>query len=39
MNPRLLKTILTWAAPFIIGFIVKKFESRQAKKQQEAARS
>lgn len=33
MNPALLRKILTWAAPFIIGFIVKKFEKRQAEKQ------
>lgn len=35
MNPRLIRTVLTWAAPFIIGFIVKKFEERQARKQQQ----
>ena len=34
MNPRLLKAVLSWAAPFIIGFIVKKFEERQRKKQE-----
>ena len=26
-----------WAAPFIVGFIVKKYEERQNKKQQEKA--
>lgn len=35
MNPKLIRTVLTWAAPFIIGFVVKKFEERQARKQQE----
>ncbi len=37
MNPRLIKTILTYAAPFIIGFVVKKYEERQARKSQEKA--
>ncbi|SEQ96449.1 hypothetical protein [Epilithonimonas lactis] len=37
MNPRLIRTVLTWAAPFIIGYVVKKFEERQAKKSQEKA--
>jgi len=37
MNPRLLRTVLTWAAPFIIGYVVKKFEERQARKKQEKA--
>lgn len=35
MNSKLLRRILTWAAPFIIGYVVKKFEGRQAKKQQQ----
>lgn len=35
MNPTLIRRILTWAAPFIIGYVVKKYESRQAKKQQQ----
>ena len=35
MNPKLLRTVLTWAAPFVIGYIVKKFEERQTKKQQQ----
>lgn len=35
MNPRLLRTVLTWAAPFVIGFIVKKIEEKQARKQSE----
>lgn len=34
MNPRLLKTLLTWVAPLLIGFIVKKFEEKQKKKQE-----
>ena len=37
MNPRLIKTVLTYAAPFIIGYVVKKFEERQAKKSQQQA--
>ncbi|RRQ45183.1 hypothetical protein [Chryseobacterium sp. SC28] len=35
MNPRLIKTILTYAAPFIIGYVVKKLEERQARKSTE----
>ena len=35
MNPRIIRTILTWAAPFIISYVVKKIEERSAKKQQE----
>lgn len=35
MNPALLRRLLMWAAPFVVGYIVKKFEQRQAKKQQE----
>jgi len=35
MNPRILRTVLTWAAPFIIGYVVKKFEERQARKKQQ----
>ncbi len=35
MNPRLIRTLLTWAAPFIIGYVVKKFEERQARKSRE----
>ena len=34
MNPKLVLTILKWAAPFIIRYVVKKFEERKAKKQQ-----
>ena len=37
MNPRLIRTVLTYAAPFIIGYVVKKIEERQAKKEQEKA--
>ncbi len=33
MNPQLLRKILTWAAPFVIAFVVKKFEKKQADKQ------
>lgn len=35
MNPALLRRILMWVAPFAIGFIVKKYEERQTRKQQE----
>lgn len=35
MNPRLIRTVLTWATPFIIGYVVKKIEERQARKSQE----
>ncbi len=37
MNPKLLRTVLTWVAPFVIGFVVKKFEERQTRKQQSKA--
>jgi len=37
MRARLLRKALLWAAPFIIGFIVKKIEERQTKKQEEKA--
>lgn len=33
MNPVLLRRVLTWAAPFIIGYVVKKYEDRQTKKK------
>lgn len=32
MNSRILRTVLTWAAPFLIGLVVKKFEQRQTKR-------
>lgn len=34
MNPTLLRKILVWAAPLAIGYVMKKFEARHAKKQQ-----
>jgi len=37
MNPRLIRTVLTYAAPFVIGYVVKKFEERQARKAHEKA--
>lgn len=37
MRARLLRKALLWAAPLIIGFIVKKIEERQMKKQEEKA--
>jgi len=33
MNPKLLRNILTWVAPLVIGFIVKKYEQRQERKR------
>lgn len=35
MNPVLLRRILMWAAPFVVGYIVKKYEEKQTRKQQE----
>ena len=35
MNPALLRRILMWVAPIAIGYFMKKYEERQAKKQQE----
>lgn len=32
MKSRLLRMALTWAAPIVIGYIVKKFEERSNKK-------
>lgn len=37
MNPVLLRRILMWVAPIAIGYVVKKYEEKQAKKQQEKA--
>ena len=37
MNPALLRRLLMWVAPLAIGYIVKKYEQKQAKKQQEKA--
>ena len=37
MNPALLRRILMWVAPFVVGYIVKKYEEKQARKQQEQA--
>ncbi|SNV50816.1 hypothetical protein [Chryseobacterium taklimakanense] len=37
MNPTLLRRILMWVAPIAIGFIVKKYEEKQNRKQQEKA--
>jgi len=34
MNPKLLRTVLTWLAPVIIGYIVKKIENKQNKKRE-----
>ena len=35
MNPTLLRRLLMWVAPLAIGYFMKKYEERQAKKQQE----
>ena len=35
MNPTLLRRLLMWVAPIAIGYFMKKYEERQAKKQQE----
>ncbi|WP_262892924.1 hypothetical protein [Kaistella flava (ex Peng et al. 2021)] len=35
MNPALLRKILMWTAPIVIGYVMKKYETRHAKKQQE----
>ena len=37
MNPAILRKVLTYAAPFIIGYVVKKFEDRQKRKEEEKA--
>lgn len=37
MNPKILRSVLTWLAPIAIGFIVKKYEQKKAKKAQENA--
>lgn len=34
MNATLLRRILTWVAPFVIGYIVKKYDDRQTRKKQ-----
>jgi hypothetical protein len=34
MKSRLLRMALTWAAPIVIGYIVKKVEERMSKKTQ-----
>ncbi|WP_374440006.1 hypothetical protein [Epilithonimonas sp.] len=33
MKSRLLRMALTWVAPIVIGYVVKKFEERLSKKQ------
>ncbi|MDO5655527.1 MAG: hypothetical protein Q4G27_05245 [Flavobacteriaceae bacterium] len=35
MNPTLLRRVLTYAAPFVIGYIVKKYEDRKTRKEEE----
>lgn len=35
MSATLLRRILMWVAPIAIGYIVKKYEEKQAKKKQQ----
>ena len=37
MNPALLRRLLMWVAPLAIGYVVKKYEEKQARKKQEKA--
>lgn len=37
MNPTLLRRLLMWVAPLAIGYVVKKYEEKQARKKQEKA--
>ena len=37
MNPALLRKILMWVAPLAIGYFMKKYETKHAKKQQTTA--
>lgn len=36
MNPTLLRRILVWAAPIAIGYVMKKYEAKRAKKKDQA---
>ena len=33
MNPALLRRLLMWVAPLAIGYVVKKYEEKQARKK------
>lgn len=35
MSPTILRRVLTYAAPFIIGYVVKKYEDRKTRKAEE----
>ena len=37
MNPTLLRRILLWVAPLAIGYFMKKYEERHARKQTKKA--
>ena len=37
MNPSLLRKILIWVAPLLIGYFMKKYEQRHARKQEAKA--
>jgi hypothetical protein len=37
MNPVLLRKVLMWVAPLAIGYVMKKYEAKRAKKTQEKA--
>ncbi|WP_262601872.1 MULTISPECIES: hypothetical protein [Chryseobacterium group] len=37
MNPTLLRKVLMWVAPIAIGYVMKKYEAKRAKKTQDKA--
>lgn len=37
MNPTLLRRLLMWVAPIAIGYVVKKYEEKKARKKQAKA--
>ncbi|WP_256118574.1 hypothetical protein [Kaistella faecalis] len=37
MNATLLRRLLMWVAPLAIGYVVKKYEEKQARKKQAKA--
>ncbi len=39
MKSRLLRMALTWAAPIVIGYIVKKFEERSSRPTPKAVKA
>lgn len=34
MNPTILRRVLVWVAPIVIGYVMKKYEEKHARKQQ-----